>query len=90
VTLKGKKAVLVQISNSSDVNYELELDRPINGVTVPTNITLPARRTVLFEVKAGAEPAGGAQPLRYRVTNLLVGPEQPLVVTLPLKIRVAE
>lgn len=90
VTLKGKKAVLVQIRNSSDVNYELELDRPSNGVTVPTKITLPATRTVLFEVKAGTETAGGVQPLRYRVTNLLIGPEQPLVVTLPLRIRVAE
>jgi len=87
VTLKGKKAVLAQIHNAANVSYELELVTPPTGFTVPTDLTLAAGRTVLLAIKGTGSEFAGGQTLRYRVKNLLVAPNEPLVVTLPLQIQ---
>lgn len=91
VTLKGKKAVLVQISNTSDVDYELELVGNPFGFTVAKKLTLVGGRTVLLELKADpkTQPSSGTVTLEYRVTNLLVAPDEALRVKLPLSITVA-
>jgi len=90
VTLSGRKGLLIQISNSSDLDYELELSGEPTSVQSPRRIVLVAGKTVLMELKAAA---GGlkneAATLKYKVTNLLVGPDEPLVVTLPLQVRFA-
>jgi 3',5'-nucleoside bisphosphate phosphatase len=87
VTLAGKKAVLVQIANASDIDYELELPGKPQGFVAPKVLTLAARGTVLMELRADSANSAGAdaQSLEYRVANLLVGPQEPLSVTLPLK-----
>lgn len=86
VVLKGKKAVLVQIKNSSDIDYELEAINPPAEFTVPKKVTLVGGRTVLFEVKGDGATVASAPKLSYRVNNLLVAPETPMVITLPLAI----
>jgi 3',5'-nucleoside bisphosphate phosphatase len=91
VTLTGKKAVLVQISNSSDIDYQLELVNETTGVTAAKKITLLGGRTVLLELKADPKVKTGsvAATLEYRVTNLLVSPDEALRIKLPLNITVA-
>ncbi len=87
LNLKGTKKVLLQISNASDLDYELERVADLAEAKVPKSLTLPARQTVLFEVSAKADAPAGAKQLEpaYRVTNLLTGPDQPLIVKLPLE-----
>jgi predicted metal-dependent phosphoesterase TrpH len=88
-TVKGKKATMVQIHNRSDVDYELELvDQPEN-LDVEKRLVLLGRKTVLLEIKTSAKnKTSGTVALKYRVTNLLVGPDEPLTITLPVKVTV--
>lgn len=92
VVLRGKKAVLVQISNSSDLNYELELTGDPKGCNASKRVVLLAGKTVLLDVRAdeNASPSASAVALDYRVTNLLIAPETALVIKLPLEISFAK
>jgi hypothetical protein len=84
--LAGSSKRLVQIHNDSDIDYGLERMAEIPGLETPKAITLPARKTVLMQVKplkdSSVEP--GQLELHYRVANLLVGPDQPLEIVLTL------
>lgn len=90
ITLKKRKALLVQISNSSDVDYELELVDQNNLVEAPQKLILLGQKTVLMELRATSAATIGVKTLKYNVTNLLVAPNKPLLVTLPLEINVSE
>lgn len=81
-------SVLVQIHNDSEIEYQLERDGEVAGLTFPSSLTLPPLKTVLAKVQVTSmEPAGKRDVgLPYRVTNLLVAPEQALRVELPLQI----
>ncbi len=83
-----KKKVTVQASNDSDIGYQLELVSAPEGYIAPKKLTLPGRKTVLIALESGFRPppAGGANGLFYKVTNLLVGPDKPLETTLPIKL----
>ena len=88
LTLKGSGKILLQISNSSDVDYELERTADPGEIKIPKSLVLVAHKTVLFEVSAKSGAPEGEQKLEltYLVTNLLVGPNQPLVARLPLTV----
>jgi 3',5'-nucleoside bisphosphate phosphatase len=86
VELKGRKSVLVQISNVSNVDYELELIEPTARFFVPKALKLFGGKTMLLELSPDSRANGSATSLRYRVVNVLIGPDQPLEVTLPLKV----
>lgn len=88
LTLKEKQAATVQVSNSSDIDYELELVKKDSQVSAPTKLTLPAGKTVRFSLRRAAGP-GELIPPTYRVTNLLVGPEKPLEFAVPIEISAA-
>ena len=90
VTVKGKKAVLVQISNSSDIDYELDLANAPESCDAPQKMVLLGGKTVLLELKCGAKAKNSvvAGALKYRVTNLLIGPDEALVATLPIQVNV--
>ena len=87
--MRGKKSILVQVSNASDVDYELELVKKNADFSAPEKFTLAGRKTVLLQLsgKAGTKTASEFS-LDYRVTNLLTGPDQSLAVTLPIKVKV--
>jgi len=89
LTAKGTKKVLLQISNSSDIDYELERVGDPAEIKLPKSLVLAARKTVLFEVsgKSGAPEGEKKLEAAYTVTNLLVGPNLPLVVRLPLTVK---
>lgn len=88
LTAKGTKKVLLQVSNSSDIEYELERVGDPADIKIPKSLVLAARKTVLFEVSGKSGAPEGEKKLEpaYTVTNLLVGPNQPLVVRLPLTV----
>jgi predicted metal-dependent phosphoesterase TrpH len=83
-----KKRVTVQVSNDSDIDYELELVSAPEGFVAPKKAILAGRKTVLMALESGHRPPGAASQnaLVYRVTNLLVGPDKPMEVTLPIKL----
>ena len=91
LTLTGQQKVLLQISNASDVDYELERVGDVGDIKIPKSLVLAARKTVLFEVSATAGAPEGERKFEsaYAVTNLLIGPDQPLVVRLPLVVNFA-
>ena len=88
ITLKGKQRVLVQIHNQSDLDFRLEREGELAEVTFPKKLVLAARKTVLLEVtgKATNLTSRAKLALPYQVTNLLIGPDQPLSVTLELEV----
>jgi hypothetical protein len=88
VTLQGDRRAYVQVHNESDLDYQLERVEPPEGLQMPESIVLAAHRTVLMEVKAkkGHAAMTATVPLAYRVTNLMIGPDLPLQVTLPLEV----
>jgi len=88
VTLKGKDREYLQISNASDVAYELERVGEVSEMQTPKTLILPAGKTVLFELRGKSATSDETKRLTmdYQVKNLLVGPDQPLVVGLPLDV----
>jgi predicted metal-dependent phosphoesterase TrpH len=90
VTLRGSSEVHLQLSNTSDLDFVLERATNAPGVSVPKSLTLPAHKTVLFEVKAEKDATPGQRDVEaeYRVTNLLIGPGQPLVARLRFQVNI--
>ena len=89
VTLKGKNREYLQVSNTSDVIYELELASELVEMQSPKTLVLPAGKTVLFELRGKSTTADETKrfALNYRVKNLLIGPDKPLSVDLPLEVK---
>jgi hypothetical protein len=87
VKISNKDKFFLQIANSSDITYELERGGEVADLTTPKSLRLAGNKTVLFEVKAKANAANGTKQIAatYRVKNLLVGPDEPLTVTLPFE-----
>ena len=86
--LKGKGQVGVQIHNSSDLPFLLEREMDLAEIGIPKKLILPAQKTVILSVqgKSTTQKGGRKIGLPYKVSNLLVGPEQPLPVMLDLDI----
>ncbi len=78
---------LAQIHNTSDVEFILERTGGVSGVTFPSRLVLPPRRTILATITASK--GGDREPhkvqLPYKVTNVLVGPDKPLQTTIDLE-----
>ena len=78
----------VQITNNSDVDFELFRADTLAEITFPKKITLYSGKTVLFNVKKTAKLMKGKMKLSlpYKVQNLLVTPVQPLKISLELEV----
>jgi hypothetical protein len=74
---RSKDTRWVRIQN----HCELDIDLERIGKGGPAKITLPARATTLVRFNDGAEQASG---LKYRATNFLTAPDQPLTVSLEI------
>jgi predicted metal-dependent phosphoesterase TrpH len=88
LTLNGKDREYLQISNTSDVPYQLERVEDVAGVQSPKTLTLASGKTVLFELRGTSTTAEETKrvTLDYRVNNLLIGPDEPLRVAFPLEV----
>jgi predicted metal-dependent phosphoesterase TrpH len=91
VKITGKDKYFLQLANTSDITYELERVGDVADLTTPKSLRLAGNKTVLFEVKAKANAANGTKQIAatYRVKNLLIGPDEPLTVTLPIETVIA-
>ena len=91
VKISTKDKYFLQLANTSDLTYELERVGDPADVSTPKSLRLAANKTVLFEVKAKANAVNGAKQIAatYQVKNLLVGPDEPLKVTLPFEATIA-
>jgi hypothetical protein len=86
--LHGRSPAHLQIHNASSVPYQLELIESDPACEVPAKIVLHPGRTVLFSVRAldGMEPGTHTLRPRYRVTNLLVRPNEAMAAELPFTV----
>jgi predicted metal-dependent phosphoesterase TrpH len=88
--LKSREKVLVQVSNASDVSFELELVNKTAEFTAPGELILAARKTVLLELKGNDSIKQSSESsLDYRVKNLLVAPDKSLAISLPIRVSVS-
>jgi hypothetical protein len=88
LSLKNKQRKLIQVHNASDVEFSLSRVGELKDVSFPSKVVLPPHKTVLVQVTATRADEGGTQKIQlpYKVTNVLVGPDQPLQITLNLEI----
>jgi hypothetical protein len=84
VRIKGTGRVYLQIQNDSEVTFELVRLAEVEGLTLPERLSLYGGRTSLFAVRGLTDQPAGRRDVRarYRVTNLLVAPDQGMEVEL--------
>lgn len=73
----------IEIENTSDVNYELELVQPGVGFDAPETITLEPHRITPLEISGNSEQLSGMGELKvfYKVKNMMVSSNDNLVIT---------
>ena len=88
VTLRGRDRGYVQLRNTSDVNYHLELPAPLSDIRVPNRITLKARRTALLEISNQLEDRAETRSyvLPYTAVNLKISPDRGLPTPLQIEV----
>lgn len=89
VSLRPGQRVYVQISNESDVAYDLSLVNAVSGLAAPRELRLSGGKVALLELRRAADDAGtGERTVRlpYRVKNLLVAPNEALQINLEVKV----
>lgn len=91
ITLEGNSRLYIQIRNTSDIDYRLEGNGDLPMMHFPWWLTLPAQKTALMEVRRRSDTATGTHKLNvpYKVTNLLIGPEEPMPVNLTFEVTFA-
>ncbi len=87
-SLREHQRMLVQVHNRSDVEFTLDRTATPKELSIPAKIILPAKKTILVPVTANAAAQKGERHLRlpYQVANLLIGPGQPMPVTIDLTV----
>ena len=87
--LAGMERKNLQISNTSEIDYDLKLTKKSNKISVPENITLYGETTVLFRVSATSTNFTGTVDfeLPYEVMNLKTEPKKGLPVKIKLKVK---
>jgi len=91
VTVKGKGLAFVQISNSSDIDYQLVGDNRFDEISVSSRLVLHCGKTVLLQIRGTSETTTGKKPfeLKYTVKNLKLTPEDGLQVVIPVEVTFA-
>ncbi|MCX7916317.1 MAG: Sb-PDE family phosphodiesterase, partial [Verrucomicrobiae bacterium] len=86
--LRGKQRVWVQITNCSDIDFYLESAGEVSEVMTSKVLVLPAQKTALLEVRGRGEVAGEKRKVKvpFRVTNLLVRPDEPLLTSFTFEV----
>jgi len=76
----GRQTKLIQIKNSSDLDYQLKLVAKNSDFDFPESMTLKANKTVIMEVRPKTKDNSGLKNISaiYEVSNLLVKPEESL------------
>jgi len=88
--LTGREEKFVQIKNTSDVNYMLQLNSESENISFPEEVTLWANSVSLLPVRANRKDVEMNKEfiLNYTVKNLKVAPDAGLTVELKLNVKV--
>jgi hypothetical protein len=88
ITLKGKNRSYFQIANHSDIDFELELNKEVERLSVTKAIVLHAHKTALLSIKSidGVTSEKRGVKLPYKVKNLLISPNDSLCTEIVLEI----
>jgi hypothetical protein len=86
---KKGRAVL-QLRNSTDIDFELVRREDPKDFSAPGALTLPRQKIVLFLVHANESAGAGVKKISvpYTVKNLLVAPGEGLPVTLDFELEI--
>ncbi len=89
VSLRPGQRVYIQITNESDLLYELSQDSAVAGYSVTRNLNLPGGKTALLELKRETEEGSGRQEvvIPFRVRNLLTQPNEALRIEIRVDVR---
>ena len=83
-----KQVWWVQIKNISDLDFELELANQVKGINVPGHFTALANSTTLIKVNGKSSKKKltdlSLMKVKYKVSNILVAPDEPLEVELQI------
>ncbi|MCG6189595.1 Sb-PDE family phosphodiesterase [Maribellus maritimus] len=73
----------IEITNKSDIDYELELVQPGVGFDAPENVTLKAGQITPLTITGNSDEISQVKTLKvyYGIKNMLVNPEENLIVT---------
>ncbi len=73
----------LEITNKSDIDYELELVQPGVGFDVPENILIKAHQITPLTISGNSDEVAQAKTLNayYRIKNMLIAPEENLIIT---------
>lgn len=90
--IKGTGRVYAQVSNRSDITYQLRRAGEVGDVTFPDSVKLVARSTVLLELRgrATAEPGRKTLSLPFQVENLLVAPNRGMDAILKVNVEIVK
>ena len=83
---------IIQVRNHSDISFELEIIDGPERISMPDTITLHAGKITPIDVRApsGTTARNWSESIRFRVTNVLVGPNQPLELETSLNVMKSE
>ena len=84
-TIEKGKEHYVQVTNNSQLPFELKSNGEVGGFTFPDKITLYPERTVILYIRNSSSTGLEAVRLPYKVENLIVAPGEALSVELEIQ-----
>ncbi|MBT3244504.1 MAG: histidinol-phosphatase [Bacteroidetes bacterium] len=82
--LKDTKSIRIQMTNESDLDYELVNQEYPDGFSGPEIIKLPAHHSIIISFKNKEAVKSWAKiKILFAVSNLLLAPEESLIINLP-------
>jgi hypothetical protein len=86
--IRGDGEAYLQISNQSDIDFELVCAKEVEEIAVPQKLVLEAHRTVLLNVSSNSADRSERKniTISYVVENLKIDPEESLLVDLELDV----
>jgi len=92
ITVSGKGSVRVQIRNRSVMDFELERDGEVDGLSLPGKVTLYGGKVSLLTIRGTGSDLRGQRrvELPYRVTNVYAAPNEGMLTRLPLEVTFRE
>jgi predicted metal-dependent phosphoesterase TrpH len=86
--IAGEGSAFLQISNDSDLDYELKGGQDYAEIAVPESLVIQAGKTVLLPVRAKSEDQTGSRrfALSYTVQNLKIAPETGMPVEFNIEV----
>jgi len=88
LNITGSGSAFLQISNSSDIDYELVGGEDFAEISVPEKLVIQANKTVLLQVEANSDELSGSRnfAIPYIIENLMIAPETGMPVVFNVEV----